>query len=164
MRIHRDAAPVIGDAQIALFVEMHLDAAGMAGNGLVHAIVDDFGEQVMQCIGIRAADIHTRPPPDRLEPFEYLDILGRIVASIGQGRGRGRGRARFAGRRRRAFGCAAKKVVAGHCHPRPVPAVTLPHPFCRNARSSPSACGIPARDRAFESFGPSYHSVAADKP
>ena len=45
---------------------------------LVHGIVDDLGEQVMQRLLVGAADIHAGPAAYRLEAFEHLDI-GRAV-------------------------------------------------------------------------------------
>ncbi len=98
--VDRDAAAVVGYGQIAVFAKMHLDAAGMAGDRLVHGIVDDFGEQVVQRVGVGAADIHARPPPHRLEPFEHLDIRGRIAAGWLLSR-TGFGGLAGAGRRRR---------------------------------------------------------------
>jgi hypothetical protein len=42
-------------------------------------IVDHFGEQVMQRLFVGAADIHARAAAHRLEPFQDLDVLGRIA-------------------------------------------------------------------------------------
>jgi len=50
----------------------------MAADRLVHRVVDDFGEEVMQGIGVRAADEHTRTAAHRLESVENFDIGGRI--------------------------------------------------------------------------------------
>src|SRR5690606_12691485 len=35
-------------------------------------------EQVMQRLLVRAADVHARPAPDRLQPLQHFDIGGRI--------------------------------------------------------------------------------------
>ena len=55
---------------------------GVAGQRLVHRVVDDFGEEVVQRLLVGAADIHARPAPDRLQAFEHLDV-GRGVAGLG---------------------------------------------------------------------------------
>ena len=81
MRIDRHAAAIVRDRQIAVFIEIDVDEIGMAGNGLVHGIVDDFGEQMVQRAFVRAANIHARTPANRLQPFQNLDIGGTVVAA-----------------------------------------------------------------------------------
>ncbi len=51
-----------------------LDEIGMSGQRLVHRIVDDFGEQMMQRLLVGAADIHARTAANRLETFQHLDV------------------------------------------------------------------------------------------
>ena len=82
MRIDRNAAAVVGDGQESVGAEFHLDEGGVAGQRLVHRVVDDFGEQMMQRLFVGAADIHAGPAADRLQPFEHLDV-GRGVAGFG---------------------------------------------------------------------------------
>ena len=82
MRIDRDAAAVVGDGQEAVGAQFHFDEGGVAGQRLVHGVVDDFGEQMMQRLFVGAADIHAGPAADRLEPLEHLDV-GRGVAGFG---------------------------------------------------------------------------------
>ena len=74
MRVDRDAAAVVGDGQEAVGGELDLDEVGMAGQRLVHGVVDDFGEQVMQRLFVGPADIHAGPAPNRLQALEYLDV------------------------------------------------------------------------------------------
>ena len=83
MRIDRDAAAVVGDGQEAVGAKLHLDAGGVAGDGLVHRIVDHLGEEVMQRLLVGAADIHAGPAAHRLQPFEHLDVV-RGVAAFGR--------------------------------------------------------------------------------
>ncbi len=54
----------------------------MTRQGLVHGVVDDFGEQMVQRLLIGAADIHAGTAAYRLEPLEHLDI-GRGVTGLG---------------------------------------------------------------------------------
>ena len=79
VRVDRDAAAVVGDGQAVARFERDLDPAGMAGDRLVHRIVDDFGGEMVERAGVGAADIHARPAADRLEALEDLD-RGSVVS------------------------------------------------------------------------------------
>ncbi len=79
MRIDRDAAAVVGDADEAVGFHLHLDEGRVAGQRLVHRVVDHFGEQVMQRLLVGAADIHAGPAAHRLEPLQHLDVLGGVA-------------------------------------------------------------------------------------
>ncbi len=89
MRVDRNAAPIVADGQKAVRSQADLNEGGVAGQSLVHRVVDDFSKQVMQCFFVRAADVHPRSAPDRLQPLQHLDI-GRRIAGLGAGRPRGR--------------------------------------------------------------------------
>ena len=95
MRIDRNAAAIVDDGQEAVRLELDLDPIGMTGERLVHGIVDDFGEQMMQRLLVGAADIHAGAAADRLEPFQHLDVA-RGIALLGRGAAR-RGRGAAAG-------------------------------------------------------------------
>ena len=66
-------------------LQSYVDAVGVAGNGLIHRIIEDFGGQMVQGTVVGAADIHAGAVPDGLQPFENLDIGG--IISVGRGRG-----------------------------------------------------------------------------
>jgi hypothetical protein len=88
--LDRNAAAVVGHRQEAVLAQVHLDAGGVAGDCLVHRVVDDFGKQVVQGVGVGATDIHARTATHRLEAFKHLDVGGGI--GMGDGvRHRGRG-------------------------------------------------------------------------
>ena len=85
---------------------LDLDAGGVAGDRLVHRVVDDLGEEVVQRVLVGAADIHARAAAHRLQPLQHLDVRGAIgFAAIADGGGAGariaRGQHRSAGRSRR---------------------------------------------------------------
>ena len=61
----------------------HLDAGGVAGDGLVHGIVEDFRDQVVQRTLVGAADIHAGALADGFQPFEHLDGGGVIGGRVG---------------------------------------------------------------------------------
>ena len=91
VRIDRDAAAVVGHGEPAAFLQLHLDEGRVSGDRLVHGIVDHLGEEVVQGLLVRAADIHARAAADGLEPFQHLDG-GRVIAGLA-GRALLRGRA-----------------------------------------------------------------------
>ncbi len=79
MRIDRNAAAVVGDGNETVGFHFDLDPVGVAGQRLVHGVVDDFGEQVMQRLLVGPADIHAGAAAYRLEPLEDFDVLGRVA-------------------------------------------------------------------------------------
>ena len=95
MRIDGNAAAVIGHGQKTVGAQFHLDERGMPGQRLVHGVVDDFGEQMVQRLFVGAADIHAGAAAHRLQSFQHFDV-GRGIAGLGAGRprrGLGRGAA-----------------------------------------------------------------------
>jgi hypothetical protein len=95
MRVNRHAAAVVSDGDIAIGAEMHLDEGGVAGDGLVHRVVDHLREQMVERLLVGTADIHARPATDRLQALQHLDVVGGIVA-LGTAAPRGRGFCRSA--------------------------------------------------------------------
>ena len=88
VRIHGDAATVIADGQFAVRGQGYLDQFGVAGHGLVHRVVQNLREQVMQGALISAADIHAGAFADGLQTLQHLDVLGGVAVGVG-GAGRG---------------------------------------------------------------------------
>ena len=82
MRVDRDAAAVVDHGDEAVGLHLDLDPGRVAGERLVHGIVDHFGEQVVQRLLVGAADIHAGPAAHRLEPLQHLDVA-RGVAGLG---------------------------------------------------------------------------------
>ena len=107
MRIDRNAAAIVGDGEIAVGLELDLDEGRVAGDRLVHGIVEHFGEEVVQAGLVGAADIHAGAPAHRLQPLQHLDrlfiVAGGFFLLCGLSRRAFGGRV-FAGR-------AAKKIV-----------------------------------------------------
>ena len=81
MRIDRNAAAVVADRHPIAGGELDLEARGMAGDGLVHCVVEHLRGKVMQAALIGAADIHTGAAADWFQSLENLDILGRIIGA-----------------------------------------------------------------------------------
>ncbi len=86
MRIDRDSAAVITDSDPVADAKLDLDAGGMAGDRLVHCIVEDFGHEMMEPALVGAADIHAGAAANRLQPFQNLDVLGGIAVVGFRGR------------------------------------------------------------------------------
>ena len=140
MRIDRNAAAVVGDGEPAAGFIGHVDPGGMAGDRLVHGIVDDFGEEVMQRRLVGAADIHAGAAADRLQALEHFD--------------RGRSIEGFPRRRRRTLRAARRRclVRSGFRHrllARRVAAekIAVARHSIRRSVSSDSHMGILCHDR-----------------
>ena len=105
MGVDRNAATVVGHAQPAAVLERGFDEGRVAGDRLVHRIVDHFGEQMVQGVGVGAADIHAGAATHRLQPFENFD-RGRVIVELSRRRRAKRGRlglgSRFGARTRGA--------------------------------------------------------------
>jgi hypothetical protein len=63
------------------------DAVAVAREGLVHGVVDDLGDQVVQAALTGGADVHARTLADGLEALEHGDRRGVVVAvAVGRDR------------------------------------------------------------------------------
>ncbi len=78
--VDRNAAAVVGDGDKAVRLHLDFDPGGVAGQRLVHRIVDHFGEQMMQRLLVGAADIHAGAAANGLQPLQHLDMFGGIGA------------------------------------------------------------------------------------
>ena len=77
--IDRDTTAIVDDRDGVVRIDGNLDFGAVAGQSLVHSVVDDFIDQVMQTGGGGAADVHTRTASDRFQTFQDLDTVGRRV-------------------------------------------------------------------------------------
>ena len=88
MRVDGDAAAVVADRQPVAAPELDFDARRVAGDRLVHAVVDDFrGEMVKRAL-VGPADVHARAAAYGLQPLEHLDRAS-VVAVGDRGSGGG---------------------------------------------------------------------------
>ncbi len=88
MRVDRNAAAVVGHGQESVGAQFDFNEGGVSRQRLVHGVVDDFGEQMMQRLLVGAADVHAGAAAHRLEAFEHLDI-GCGIAVLGAEGARG---------------------------------------------------------------------------
>ena len=82
--IDRNAAAVVDDRDRAVDVNRDVDLIAEAGQRLVDGVVDDFVDEMVQARRTGRPDVHGRPLADRLEPFEDLDLVGRIIVDVGR--------------------------------------------------------------------------------
>ena len=82
VRVDRDAASIVDDRQEAFGIKVDLDPVCMAGDSLVHRVIEHFGEQVMIGALVGAADIHAGPFADRFKALKNFNIFGRIAGRI----------------------------------------------------------------------------------
>ena len=86
--------PLSVTRQEPFLVELDLDPRGVAGDRLVHGVVDHLGEEVMHRLLVGAADVHAGTAAHWLEAFENLDVGGGVAVG---GVGRTAGTARLIG-------------------------------------------------------------------
>ena len=78
VRVNRNAAAVVGNGNGTVGIHTDFDTVGKTGDCLVHRVVQNFGNQMVQRRSIRATDVHARTGADRLQTFQNLNILRRI--------------------------------------------------------------------------------------
>ena len=91
MLLDRDATAVVTDPAAAVGQQLHGDQVAVTGQGLVHCVVDDLVDQMMQTALTGGADVHAGALADRFQTLQHLDRGGVVVAL------RDRGRAALAG-------------------------------------------------------------------
>src|SRR2546423_1426548 len=79
---HRNAPAVVLDRDRVVAVDRDGDVVGVARHRFVDRVVDDLPHEVMEAADIGRPDVHPRPSPDGLEPFEDLDA-GSVVVRAG---------------------------------------------------------------------------------
>src|SRR5262252_8227124 len=86
VRIDRDTSAVVANGNPVARGELNLDSRSMAGDGLVHGVVEHFGGEVMEPAFVGPTDVHAWPATHRLQPFENLDILRGIAVRTSRDR------------------------------------------------------------------------------
>ena len=79
VHVDGDAAAVVGDRDgVAVLVQRDGDRVGVAVEVFVDGVIDDLPDEVVQALGVHAADVHRRPFADGLQPFEDGNVLGGV--------------------------------------------------------------------------------------
>ena len=79
IRIDRDAAPVVVDADAAVGQQGDPDARAVARHRLVDSVVDDLPDEVVKTGQTGGSDVHAGPLADGVETLEHLDVLGAVI-------------------------------------------------------------------------------------
>ena len=69
----RDTAAVVDDLDTAVLKDPHINLAGIAGHRLVHRVVDNLPDQVVQASLTGGPDVHAGTFADGLQPLEHSD-------------------------------------------------------------------------------------------
>src|SRR5512141_595991 len=75
MDIDWDPAPVVDDADTAIRMNDHLDLITDARQSFIDRVIDNFIDQVMECLNIGAAHIHTRAAAHGFQTLHDLYIF-----------------------------------------------------------------------------------------
>src|SRR5579883_422830 len=79
---YRDAAPVVLDGDGFVGMDGDNDGIRFACHNLVDAVVNDFGDEVVQAALVGRADIHAGADAHGFQPFENLDVLLAVAIAI----------------------------------------------------------------------------------
>src|SRR5262245_19841557 len=79
MRFDRDATTVVDYRQTAIVVDPDLNQPAVASQGLIHTVVDQFVDEMMQSTTASVANVHAGPLANVRRITEDLEILLRIV-------------------------------------------------------------------------------------
>ena len=77
--IHWNTPPVVHDSDQSVLGNNYVNSVAKTGHGLIHGIVQNLEDQVMEASLVSAADIHAWTDPDSLQPLQYLNIFGSVT-------------------------------------------------------------------------------------
>ena len=78
VKVDRDAAAVVFDGAGSVLVQGDGDARTETVGGFVHAVIDDFPDQVMEARGVGGPDVHPRAFANTLHVGKDFDVAGII--------------------------------------------------------------------------------------
>jgi hypothetical protein len=76
--IDRNAAAIVFDPDCSVGKDTYVDGVAVSGKGLVHRIVDDFIDEVVESPWAGRTDIHSGSLANRFQTLENLDIVGTV--------------------------------------------------------------------------------------
>ena len=82
MHSDRDTSAVVGHGCGAILLQGHGDAVTETGEVLIHGVVNDLIDEVVEAFGGDGADIHAGTDPDRFQPFQNGDA-GSVIIGFG---------------------------------------------------------------------------------
>ena len=79
MNVNRDAAAIVGDAQAAVIVDLHMDVVAKTGERFIDAVVDQLVDEVVQPFAAGIADVHAWPGANMGGVAQNVDMFRAIV-------------------------------------------------------------------------------------
>ena len=79
VQVARDPAPVVLHGHPAVGVQLHLDRRRVPRKRLVHRVIHDLVDEVVQPTGTCRSYVHARPLAHRLETLEHGDLLSTVI-------------------------------------------------------------------------------------
>ena len=79
---NRNSAPVVHNGDGIVRINGNFDMFTESSQSLIHRIIHDFIDKMMQTSGRGAADIHARPLSDRFQTFQNLNLVGTIFCVV----------------------------------------------------------------------------------
>ena len=80
LHVNRDAPAVVPHLRRPVGVQDHLDEAAVAGQRLVHRVVEDLPQAVHEATAVGGADVHAGPLADRLQALQHRQVACRVGA------------------------------------------------------------------------------------
>ena len=78
MLVDRDAAAIVNNPHPSIGQQSDRDGGGVASQGFVHRVIDDFVDQVMKAALTGGADVHAWPFTDGVKALQHGDGAGVI--------------------------------------------------------------------------------------
>ena len=78
----RDAPPVVDHRDAVVYMNRHVDHLAEPGHMFVHAIVDDFVDEMVQSVRARTPDIHGWSFAYGVESFQNFDLVGAVAVRL----------------------------------------------------------------------------------
>ena len=75
---NRDTSAIIRNSGGAVFVQCHMDLTAKTGQMLVHRVVNNLIDEVVQALAGDTADVHAGTLADGLETFQHGNTVGII--------------------------------------------------------------------------------------
>src|SRR5690606_8971891 len=77
--INRNAAAVVEHADAAIREHRDVDRVAVPRESLIHRVIDNLVDEVVETSRTRRPDVHTRSLANRFEPFENLDLVCAVT-------------------------------------------------------------------------------------
>ena len=73
-----NASAVVNNGDGIVFIDGYVNGITESGQSLVHGVIHNLVHQMVQTPAGSGTDIHTGPLPNRLKPFQNLDLISAV--------------------------------------------------------------------------------------